>query len=682
MANADPMLEVYIYENSQLLEQLEEMLLAGEKSASLGDTQIDEVFRIMHTIKGSSAMMGFDTLAALAHGMEDMFSHIREQRPRTSDWGRIVDLLLMASDYFKVEIAKIQEGKDPDGDGDELLAQIKEYLDQLMKRKVPEKEEEEVVSAPSEDSEKLQMPGKYYKSIVHFQPDSKMENIRAFGIVNSLQDRVLGIAHIPEDILGVNADEEIVANGFVIYMKSDEPADELSKIISDALFVDKFEFGELSEGSPEIPEALKARAVEEENDVADEKLPEVPSANAAVAATPVGGDFIKQNFISVNVNKLDKLMDLVGEIVTTESMVVKNPDLADLQLDNFEKAARQLSKLTSELQDIVNSIRMVPVSTTFHKMKRIVRDMSKKINKEADLVLIGEETEVDKNIIDNLGDPLMHLIRNAMDHGLETPDEREAAGKPRAGKVTLEARNTGSDVMIIVHDDGRGLDREKLIQKAQNNGLTMKDSSEISDKEAYSFILQPGFSTKEAVTEFSGRGVGMDVVQHNIEKLGGKVHVESTFGEGMSAVIRIPLTLAIIDGMTITLGGDTYIVPILSIRESFKPRNEDLVIDPDGHEMIMIRGECYPILRLHRIFNVNTEITEFEEGILLTVESESGVFCIFADELVGELQAVVKPIPDFIEKSFGKVQGLAGCTVLGNGSISLILDVNELALFN
>ncbi len=225
MANADPMLEVYIYENSQLLEQLEEMLLAGEKSASLGDTQIDEVFRIMHTIKGSSAMMGFDTLAALAHGMEDMFSHIREQRPRTSDWGRIVDLLLMASDYFKVEIAKIQEGKDPDGDGDELLAQIKEYLDQLMKRKVPEKEEEEVVSAPSEDSEKLQMPGKYYKSIVHFQPDSKMENIRAFGIVNSLQDRVLGIAHIPEDILGVNADEEIVANGFVIYMKSDEPAD-------------------------------------------------------------------------------------------------------------------------------------------------------------------------------------------------------------------------------------------------------------------------------------------------------------------------------------------------------------------------------------------------------------------------------------------------------------------------
>ncbi len=325
------------------------------------------------------------------------------------------------------------------------------------------------------------------------------------------------------------------------------------------------------------------------------------------------------------------------------------------------------------------SIRMVPVSGTFHKMHRIVRDMSKKVSKDVELILVGEETEVDKNIIDNLSDPLMHLIRNAMDHGLETAQEREDAGKSPIGRITLEARNTGGDVLIIVSDDGRGLNRQKIIEKAIANGVTSKPEAEITDREAYNFVLLPGFSTKEQVTEFSGRGVGMDVVVKNIEKVGGMVSLESTPGHGMTITIKIPLTLAIVDGMLITVANNLYILPVLTIRESFKPDMKDVIVDPDGQEMIMIRGEVYPIIRLHERFSVPGALTNFEDGIMMMIENDSFAYCLFADKLVGEQQAVVKPMPNYISKTIGKIPGMEGSSILGDGSIALILDVNTVA---
>lgn len=665
----DPMLEVYIYENLQLLEQLENMMVSSEKNETLSEDQIAEIFRIMHTIKGSSAMMNFDNIAHLSHAVEDLFSHIREKRPRNTDWSRIFDIVLQSVDYFKMEIAKIQSGHEPDGEAIGLTGEIREYLDQLKQRKTPPPVAETAEAEVEEDEDFLELPGNFYKLRAFFEKDCKMENIRAFGIVNSLSSLCSKLVSVPEDLLATDSDAEIISNGFVLYMKSGADTDAIKKLVGETLFLHSFDFYSIEEGSDELPPAFRKRPADKARERAAEKASAAPATDA----------FIKQNFISVNLSKLDKLMNLVGELVTTESMVTKNPDLHGLTLDNFEKSARQLRKLTDELQDIVMSIRMVPVSGTFHKMNRIVRDMSKKVNKDVDITLVGEETEVDKNIIDNLSDPLMHLIRNSMDHGLETGGERELAGKSAVGHITLEARNTGGDVLIIVTDDGRGLDRQKIIEKAIANGLTAKNESEISDREAYSFILLPGFSTKEQVTEFSGRGVGMDVVKKNIEKVGGSISVESTPGQGMTVTIKIPLTLAIVDGMTITVNENLYILPVLTIRESFKPNIGDVIVDPDGREMIMIRGECYPIIRLHEKFNVADALTNFEDGIMIMIEADNGAYCLFADKLIGEQQAVVKPMPTYISKTIGRIAGMEGSSILGDGSIALILDVNTLA---
>ncbi len=375
--------------------------------------------------------------------------------------------------------------------------------------------------------------------------------------------------------------------------------------------------------------------------------------------------------ISVNVDKLDLLMDLVGEMVIAEAMVTHNPDLKDLQLDNFKKSALQLRKITGEVQDIVMSIRMVPLTITLQKMNRIVRDMAKKLHKSVELEIIGAETEVDKNIIEHLSDPLMHLVRNAVDHGIETDEERKQKGKTEPSKVIIEAKSAGNDVLIIVKDNGRGLEREKILKRAKKNDLLFKPENDMSDREIFNLILLPGFSTEEKVTEFSGRGVGMDVVTKNIERLGGSVLIDSISNEGTIITLKIPLTLAIVSGMNVKVGQSAYTIPITTIRESFRPLGPEIIVDPEGYEMVMVRGECYPIIRLYETFKVQTDITDFKDGIIIMVENGSKTYGLFVDELLGEQQVVVKALPNYIRK----IKGLAGCTLLGNGSISLILDI-------
>ena len=381
-----------------------------------------------------------------------------------------------------------------------------------------------------------------------------------------------------------------------------------------------------------------------------------------------------QNIISVSVAKLDKLMDLVGELVIAEAMVLENPDLEGLELDNFQKSARQLSKITNEIQDLVMSVRMVPLSATFQRMYRIVRDMSRKLNKDVSLEIIGEETEVDKNIIEHITDPLMHLVRNAVDHGIETTEERLSMGKPKQGKITLEAKNVGSDVHIIVRDDGRGLNKDKILKKARENGLISMNEENMSDSDIYRLILLPGFSTKENVTEYSGRGVGMDVVAKNIESIGGSISIQSEESKGTQMTLKIPLTLAIIDGMNLKVGKSTFTIPTISIQESFRVKKEEIIIDPDGNEMILVRGECYPVLRLHEFYNVKTDVTDLTEGIIIMISQDGKSICIFADRLLGKQQVVVKSLPKYV-KRFKNVMGISGCTLLGDGSISLILDI-------
>lgn len=468
--------------------------------------------------------------------------------------------------------------------------------------------------------------------------------------------------------------------------------DTVIKAIEGAVNVESYEIIDTPSAAPAEEKPAPAPVKEAAPVAAPAKTEEKPQAQPAPAKPAAksavtkaqedikkanGGQ--KQSLISVNLSKLDTLHDIVGEIITTESMVIANPDLEGLELESFSKAARQLRKLTDELQDTVMSIRMVPLAGVFQKMGRIVRDMKIKLNKEAELVLEGETTEVDKSIVDNLNDPLMHLVRNCMDHGIEDDiNVRIAEGKPEKGTVKLSAKHSAGEVIITVSDDGAGINCEKVLEKAKENGLLTKPESEYTTKEIQNMILLPGFSTNDTVTEYSGRGVGMDVVRSNIEQCGGTLTVESEEGKGSSFIIRIPLTLAIVEGMKLKVGSTIFTVPISSIKESLMVANNQLLNDTKQGEMIMIRGVCYPILRLHEKFNMPTEVTKLEDGILLLVDVGGKNVCLFADKLIGEQPVVVKPFPKYLSQYNIKAEGLSGCTVMGDGTISLIIDVNNL----
>ena len=674
MREIDPMLDVFIFETQTLLETLEETLLQSEKNEDLTAEHINEIFRIMHTIKGSAAMMSFDNLAKLAHALEDMFDKIREGKTRTDPEALegVIELVLEASDKFKGEIGKLSAGMKSDGDFSQLSDRIHRHLEFIL-GKAPAAE---AAAAPGgdfsggDDADFTDYGTPLYKIKIIFENGCQMENLRAFGVVNALTPHSQRLVHKPADLDAPTSGDEIAHNGFTIYLQSEENPDVLKKLCEEVMFLESASLVELAPDSDELPPSMRTEPPKEEEKAPVEKL-------QAAQAQQAPADLVaKQNFISVNVNKLDKLMNLMGEIVTTESMVTKNPEIVNLHIDTFERSSQELRKLITELQDIVMSIRMLPVSNSFQKMHRIVRDVSKKVGKEVELVLIGEETEVDKNIIDTLADPLMHLVRNAVDHGIERPEERVKNGKPSMGRLTLEARNAGGDVVIIITDDGQGLNRNQIIKKAIEKGLVTKPEHEVSDKEAYNLIFAPGFSTNVEVTEFSGRGVGMDVVKRNIDKVGGSISLESTPGQGMTVQIRIPLTLAIIDGMKLRVGKLVFIVPMLSIQESFKPH--DVFLDPDGSEMIMIRGECYPVLRLYRIFDIQPDYENLDDGILIMITTDTTTFCLFVDELIGEQQAVIKPLPEYIQKHNIGMHGIGGCAVLGDGSISLIIDINSL----
>ncbi len=675
--NKEPMLEMFIFETIQLIEQLEEILLETEKTGAISTENINEIFRCMHTIKGSSAMMMFDNISALAHSLEDLFYFIRENKPTNLNFTIICDLMLSASDFIKNEISKINDGQSADGSETDLVTDIKQYLLELKGSKEIDLSEEKKIEKPNKfyissygNSENVNL--KKYKAKIYFEDDCQMENVRAFLVVHALKEECEEIFYIPKDIVeNDETSEYIVKNGFTIFFASVKEEENLKNILKEALFVKSCEMIKVDSYDTDVKNLINTDntvGIEQNVNIISSSQIDKEPGKASKQSN------LTQNLISVNINKLDKLMDIVGEITIMESMVTRNPDLEGLTLDNFNKSARQLRKLSTELQDIVMSIRMIPIAATFHKMNRIVRDMCKKLNKEAELVIVGEETEVDKNIIDNLSDPLMHLIRNAIDHGMESVSERIEKAKPGKGKIILEAKNSGKDVWITVKDDGKGLNKEKILSKARNQGLIYKPENELSDREIYSFILLPGFSTKESVTEFSGRGVGMDVVKKNIEKVGGTIIVESQQGEGTTISIKIPLTLAIINGMEVSVGKSMYTIPIASIKESFRAKLDDIIRDSQGNELTMIRGQCYPIFRLHEVFKVKTDIPSIEEGITILVESDSESFCIFVDKLLGEQQVVVKSLPKYLKR----IEGISGCTILGDGSISLIVDISSL----
>lgn len=759
----ESMLDMFIFEMNQLLDQLEQLIIECEDGYSMDN--INEIFRIMHTVKGSAAMMMYDNVSKTAHAIEDLFFFLREENPSEVDYSTLTDLVLEGMDFIKNELAKIADGGEADTDPTEVIKRIKAFLSVLKGEEEATNSNNQVKEEPKETKSNIEKNVNIDKSKfehkfechLYFEDESGMENIRAFNVINNLKDFGDVIHTIPQDVTNESSEEIIKKDGFKFVIATDISYEQMHETINSTIYLKRFELKpyilkrykatiyfddgcemenirsytivhnlepiadnivyepqdvtseesietirdkgfkiifSINKDYEEVHEMLsktvflkvlyleEAEEKEEEKEVKQE-VKEQPKEQAkkdtkeqpkkendkSKEATKKQGS--SQQMISVSIGKLDQLLNLMGELVISEAMTTQNPDLDGLELENFNKSARQLRKIIKDVQDSVMSMRMVTLDATFFKMQRIVRDMCKALGKNIELIIEGRDTEVDKNIIEHIADPLMHIIRNSVDHGVELPADRVKAGKEEKGVIKLEARNSGGEILISVKDDGAGINKEKVMAKAKSAGILKKPEEEYTDREIYQLIFHAGLSTKEAVTNYSGRGVGMDVVTANIDAVGGSIIVESEQGYGTTTILKIPLTLAIIEGMLISMGGAKYTIPIAAIQETFKTKKENIFLDPDGNEMITLREDVFNLVRLYDFFNAPTDIKDIEEGVVIRLELEGRTVCLFVDELIGEQQVVVKSIPKYIKK----VKGISGCTLLGNGDISLIVDV-------
>ncbi len=684
---ANDMMEAYLYEMNTLLESLDEMVLGAEDRKTFSQEDVNEIFRIMHTIKGSSAMMEFDNLMTVAHRIEDMFFIIRDKgmeavaeelRPE------LFDLIFQAIDFFKAEVEKLESGASLTEDIDSILANIKSFSNKIQGKadeEEPAAEAKAEPEAPAASEAGGHTSSKFPFGIrVFFDEGAGMENLRAFMLASAVRDSVESESdfdYYPADV-DTNSETSaiVVDEGFSIRFLTDELRQKALAVVKDAGSVGNYNLFEF-----EAPEAQETQAAPQQAEppkaqaAAPQSTPAAPAPAAQQGGNNNANKNQKESLISVNLSKLDELNAVVGEIVITESMVTASPDLEGLKLDNFTSAARQLRSLTDQLQDVSMSLRMVSVSATFQKMRRIVRDMSKKLGKEVNLVLEGEETEIDKTIVDSISDPLMHIVRNSMDHGIEeNVQDRIAAGKDPVGRIVLSARHTGSEVIIEVIDDGQGADDEAILNKAMRQGLAVP-GVDYSHKDILNFLLMPGFSTNVEVTEYSGRGVGMDVVKSNVESVGGTVSISSEKGHGMTTTLKIPLTMAIMDGMEVSVGDSVFTVPINNIRSILKMTNGDVIHDSTKGETLRVMDNFYSVVRAKEFYQMEKGQDEIDDGIILWVESGDNSFCLFVDKLIGEQQVVVKPLPDYVNNYGIRNYGVTGCTILGNGDISIILDV-------
>ncbi len=711
--STDGMLDIYLFENEQLLEQLQDRVLEQKDADCFDEDSINEIFRTMHTIKGSSGIMMFDNITAVSHKLEDVFYYLRESHPENVPHLELVEHVLEVQDFISGEMEKIRNGDSADGDSREIIARLDQFLEKIKNGGEGSGEEKAPVNVHEEPKQFYIAPvatsaSRFYKVYITFYPETEMANVHAYKAVYALKEIAEDLLYSPEDIIADERSAEVIKEeGFKILLQAQCSEEEIRKLIGIGYDIQKvdifecraeeflqgFDFGG-TEGQIDLESSVEE--IESRSREKEEGGKEAPKEEAKKAEKPkiAPGDFVikskepgkqkklakdkpkteKASFISVNVSKMDQLMELIGELVISESVVLQNPDLKvpGLNLNSFNKAAAQLSKISTDLQNVIMSMRMVPLTNTFQKMNRIVFDVSRKLGKDIEFEMVGEHTEVDKNIIEHISDPLMHLVRNAVDHGIETNEERSESGKPDKGKVVMSARTEAGKVWISVEDNGKGLDREKILAKARKQGILdeNKPDSAYTDKEVYQFITLPGFSTNEQVTEYSGRGVGMDVVVQNIQQIGGTLDIESTPGFGSIMSLKIPLTLAIIDGIVMETGNSSFVMETGVIKEFVRVKEEMMIHEPDGDEYIMIRGECYPVVRLGKWYGMTEYKESVEDGVMLILEVEEKKVCLFVDKLIGEQEIVVKPIPSYIKK----VKGLSGCTQLGDGSIALILD--------
>ena len=681
-AGMEAMLDMFVFETSDLLAKLDDILMRTEQEELTPD-DIGEIFRIMHTVKGSAAMMGLQNMSHLAHALEDLFSLIREDPSIKYDKPALYEMLYAGSDSLKYETENISDESVPLSDFTDQIAQVRAFAEAMKNGgAAPEATVGSGTGAAVGDVSLYAPddPDDVFCFNVRYDESCMMPEIRAMVLLNQLAAVGEVLATLPPDLDADDAGEAITAGGLTIKVRTADPDSALAHLQAGI---------NVSCVTPLMRETKAEAAAEEAPAPVPSEQGQPAEAAPAPAPTAAAAPVKKHEdkgggVISVRLEKLDRLVSLAQEIVIAQSGVLHNSELAPYRssMPGFERSARELKKLIDELQDMVMSVRMVPVSGAFSKMNRVVRDMNKTLGKGVKLVFVGEETEVDKSVNDMLGDPLMHLVRNAVDHGIESPEERKAAGKTEEPTVTLSAFYDSNDVVITVADNGAGMDPKKLLEKGRQKGILTKPESEYTEQDCFALIMAAGFSTNTQVTEYSGRGVGMDVVKKNLEKIGGSLSVDSKLGLGSTFTIRVPMSLSVSTCMGVMVGGQEYAIPMTALREAFRPQKDQTVRTPEGREAVCRQGEnkLFNVIRLGRHFGTEREELPLTEGIILlcnTSGDDDEHEALFADALTEEMQIVIKPFSHYLARFGLKEKGLFGTSVLGDGSIIPVIDVNE-----
>ena len=646
----------FFEESREGLDAMEAGLLALESGSGGSDT-IHTVFRAAHSIKGGAATFGFQSVTALTHLLETLLDELRDGRRTLT--AAIIEALLNANDVLRHLLHAAETGEP--GDANALQG-----MQQRLQALLDEDASAHPSSAPAAAGDSAKAPTETsadWKIDFRPHPTMFMGGNDPLRILRELDRHSTLAAQCDVSGLPSFATLDPLQSYFAWHLalpgatpRSD--IDEAFAWVTDECALDVQRQAQ-QPALAIVPASAKPASTE---------------TGAEISAAPTtGGDNSADSSIRVAVGKVDALINLVGELVITQAMLKQQANVLD-PTGNAKLLAglEQLDRNTRQLQETVISVRMLPVESAFRRMPRLVRDLATRLGKQVRLRTSGEATELDKGLIELVVDPLVHLVRNAVDHGLETPEMRLAAGKEATGTITLAAAHQGSHIVIEVADDGRGLDRERIVQKAIERGIALPESP--TDAQVWDLIFHPGFSTAQQITDVSGRGVGMDVVKKNIGALGGEVEIQSRAGQGTRVIVRLPLTLAIIDGMSIGVGGETFILPLNCVIESLQLQPQD-VRSVSGKEcMLRVREEYMPLLSVHELFNVQHSLADDDLGLAVVIEADGRKLALRVDRLIGQQQVVVKSL----ESNYRRVQGISGATILGDGSVALIIDAGAL----
>ena len=653
--------QTFFDEADELLADMEQHLLLLDP-LSPDIEQLNAIFRAAHSIKGGAATFGFTVLQETTHLLENLLDGARRAEMSLST--DIINLFLETKDIMQEQLDAYKSSVDPDAESFEYIcAALRQLALEVQQQGAPAVDLHVVSDTPSGDSVA--------------SAASQTGGLRI--CLSGLKEAEIPLMLEELGNLGDVHDAVQTANSVEATLVTTLDEDDISAVLCFVIEPEQISFMQAEANQIEPNDAVEfAPETVAEEPVAPRAAPvltAVPdSAAPAKARAPKAPE---STSIRVAVEKVDQLINLVGELVITQSMLAQRSDLLDpVAHSDLLNSMGQLERNARDLQESVMSIRMMPMEYVFSRFPRLVRDLASKLNKQIELTLLGSSTELDKSLIERIIDPLTHLVRNSLDHGVETPEVRIASGKAPTGNLTLSAEHQGGNICIEVVDDGAGLNREKILAKALSQGMNVSES--MSDEDVGMLIFAPGFSTAEKVTDVSGRGVGMDVVKRNIQEMGGHVEIHSQQGKGTTIRILLPLTLAILDGMSVKVGEEVFILPLNAVMESLQPLAEDLHPLAGGERVLQVRGEYLPLVELYNVFDVAGAKTEATQAIVVILQSAGRRYALLVDQLIGQHQVVVKNL----ESNYRKVPGISAATILGDGSVALIVDVSALQALN